>query len=162
MGEYADLTFEWEDDEHDYDEYDCEEFPYTYVPSREIIRCVHCGKTHLIWREILEKWVLFEANGNVHICEGYSPPIKVLKQLFKELIEKSRIDTLRKIKDRIIKGKNSVKEISLIPDHQLIDLYTMFICDDQRDHYCPDVGMSFPHDKEIEYIKQEILKRMTT
>ena len=74
MGDIADYTL----DCIDYDNLDGNSEEYLQIP----IKCKHCHKK-VFWESIQNKWTLVNNDGNVHTCKGYSPPIEVLKYLYK-------------------------------------------------------------------------------
>jgi len=52
--------------------------------------CRHCSKKALRWRQIGERWVLFEKNGRLHKCLNHPVPLDVLKKLAEETIREQR------------------------------------------------------------------------
>lgn len=54
---------------------------YEPGPMRNV-ECRHCHKQPLYWRQVNNSWYLFSKNG-IHTCNGYEPPIEVMKSLLK-------------------------------------------------------------------------------
>jgi hypothetical protein len=153
MGEFADMFLE-----QCFDDWDEEGFQG--VGIRKELRCNHCNKRGLAWRQVKRKWVLFEKNGNVHSCHGYEPPIDILKEIAKETLETTRKDAQWRLLDKAKKKGGIKRIINIISDEELIDLYACFVRDEQSEHDNPEVGMSFGYKNEIQLLKDEILRRM--
>lgn len=145
MGDAADMLMDY--DEGESDDISC------YERKRRVIRCRQCGKNPLNWRKILDIWVMFEKSGKVHTCGGYEPPIEVLKELSKEVLAETKEKLQWQNLDKAKKRGGLIKLIPLLPDDQLIDLYTSFIRDSCGD---PDVE----YKNEMKVLKAEILQRM--
>lgn len=149
MGDMADLLIEqtiddWEDD--------------GYGPApRRVLRCRQCGKRDLNWQQIKGVWTMFEKNGKVHICGGYEPPIEVLREIAKEVLQKTREEMQWRLFDKAKKRGGLMKLMPLLSDDQLLELYVCFIRDGLGE---PDVGMGISYEREIAILKSEILKRM--
>jgi len=80
MGEMADMLIEqMEDALGD----DSGEFDDCWEPKKErkIPICRFCGKTPLRWKQIGERWVLFETNKEIHLCPKNPLTVESLKQL---------------------------------------------------------------------------------
>lgn len=142
---------------------DCpdELFDVGYYKSRRELKCRSCNKGDLSWRKISGNWVMIENTGGVHICEGYEPPIEVLKIIANEVTKETKKNILWNLKDKARERGGLNKLINILPDEQLIDLYLSFIRDDQLTIDNPDVGMSMPcYSREISFLRKEILRRM--
>lgn len=103
---------------------------------------------------------MFEANGRVHICGGYEPPVEVLKEIAREVLAKTREDAMWRLRDKAKKRGGLIKLLPILPDDQLVELYACFVRDDQRNYDEPDIGMPSNYAREIAILKGEILKRM--
>jgi len=83
MGEMADMLIEqMEDALGD----DSGEFDDCWEPKREkkIPVCRFCGKTPLRWKQIGERWILFETNKEIHLCPKNPLTVDSLKQLLRD------------------------------------------------------------------------------
>ena len=154
MGEFADMFLNECFDEGDEDAFD------GYGVKKDL-RCNHCNKRGLAWRQVKENWVLFEKNGNVHSCHGYEPRIEILKEIAKETLEESRKKTLWRLHEKAKKRGGIKRIINVISDEELIDLYACFVRDDQSNESNPEVGMSFGFKNEIKLLKEELLRRIS-
>lgn len=134
--------------------------PEYYSRPRRVLRCRQCGKRDLNWRMIKGIWTMFEANGRVHICGGYEPPVEVLKEIAREVLAKTREDAMWRLRDKAKKRGGLIKLLPILPDDQLVELYACFVRDDQRNYDEPDIGMPSNYAREIAILKGEILKRM--
>ena len=156
MGDMADMLLEscfddfmgWAD-----------EFGYP-VRERKELRCSHCNKNKLAWRQVKKKWVLFERDGNVHSCHGYEPPLEILKELAKQTLEEARKDALWRLQEKAKKRGGVKRMINIFSDQGLLDLYMCFVRDSQIDP--EEVGMKFPfqYKNELNLLREEILRRM--
>lgn len=153
MGEFADMLLDQCFDEEGEDAFDG-------FRVRKDLRCNHCNKRGLAWRQIKRKWVLFEKNGNVHSCHGYEPPIDILKAIAKETLEATRKDAQWRLLDKAKKKGGIKRIINIVSDEELIDLYACFVRDEQREYDNPEVGMSIGYKNEIQLLKEELLRRM--
>lgn len=124
------------------------------------LRCKHCRKRLLAWRQVGRRWVLIEWNGTPHSCHGYEPPLDVLKVLAKETQETIKKEALWHLVDRAKKRGCLKKMINIIPDADLVDLYACFVRDQQREQDNPEVGMSVSYKNELKLLKDEILRRI--
>lgn len=154
MGEFADMFLDQCFDEGDEDAFDG-------FGVRKDLRCNHCNKRGLAWRQVKRKWVLFEKNGNVHSCHGYEPPLEILKEIAKETLEHTRKDALWRLHDKAKKKGGIKRIINVVSDSELIDLYACFVRDEQSECDNPEVGMSFGYKNEIQLLKEEILRRIS-
>jgi hypothetical protein len=151
MGEMADMiTDNWDDNWDDSD----------MLSRSKVLKCRACNKSNLIWRKILDQWVMFETNVKVHTCGGYEPPIDVLKHIASEVLVKTQEESKWRLFDRAKNRGGLLKLLTVIPDDQLVDLYACFIRDKQLHSSNPDVGMNKSYDKEIEVLRKEIIQRM--
>ncbi len=134
-----------------------------YNKPRKQLKCRSCKKEGLSWRKISGQWVMMENSGAIHICEGYEPPVEVLKIVANEVISETKKNIIWKIKEKSKERGGLTKLINILPDDQLLDLYTSFVKDEQRNYDEPDVGMGIPsavYGREISFLKKEILRRM--
>lgn len=154
MGDIADMHAESLYDDHD------ELYDVGYYRVRKELRCRSCGKRELFWRKVSGNWIMMEQNNKVHQCEGYEPPLESLKIIANEVLKETKEETLWKLKDKAKERGGLTKLINIITDEQLLDLYTSFVKDDQRNYDDPPIGMSFGYGREISFLKKEILRRM--
>ena len=137
-----------------------EVFDTGYYRHTKPLKCRSCGKGNLSWRKILGRWIMMEKSGGVHTCDNYEPPIDILKIIAKENLDKEKENVIWKLKDKAKERGGLTKLINIISNEQLIELYTSFVRDDQRDIDDPPIGISFGYGKEIAFLKKEILRRM--
>lgn len=130
-----------------------------YAPPK-ILRCRSCGKRHLFWRKILDKWILTEADDSVHVCKGYNVPLDVLKEVAAEAQRKIKQEAEWKAFEKAKKRGSLTKMMPTLTNDELIGLYGCFVRDEQCHKSNPDVGMFFGYQKQIDMLKAEILKRM--
>lgn len=158
MGEFADMFmdesfFDFSDLDYDTD------LGGGY--SRRELRCKHCNKGKLAWRQVKKTWVLMEKTGKVHSCHGYEPPLDILKELAKETLAETRKEAMWKLQDKAKKRGGIKRLINILSDADLVDLYACFVRDDQRDHDFPDVGMGSTYKNELSALRTEILHRIS-
>lgn len=154
MGDIADMHADafWDDPDELYD--------IGYYRARKELRCRSCGKRELFWRKVSGNWIMMEQDNKVHQCEGYEPPLESLKVIADEILKETRKETLWKLKDKAKERGGLTKLINIITDEQLLDLYTSFVKDEQRNYDEPDIGMPISYGREISFLKKEILRRM--
>ena len=81
MGDMADWTLE-----QGWDDFDAG------LPIPRTIKhpmCRHCGKKHLRWERVGERWVLFDKKAP-HRCPKHPLPLDVLKKLAEDNIREQR------------------------------------------------------------------------
>ncbi len=128
------------------------------VSPRKVLKCRFCKKPNLVWRKILDQWVMFESDTKVHTCGGYEPPIEVMKEITTEVLAKTREKIEWRNFDRAKKRGGLIKLLPVIPDDQLVNLYACFISDREQ---CEGVSEHSRYENEIEILHKEILRRMT-
>lgn len=154
MGDMADMIADsWGDESDAF--YDDEN------KTRNELKCRSCKKGNLSWRRISGTWVMMEKNESIHKCEGYEPPIEALKVVADEILKKIKEETFWKLKDEAKQRGGLTKLKNIVSDEQLIDLYSSFIRDEQRNYDEPDIGMPISYYQEISMLKKEILRRMS-
>lgn len=154
MGDIADMHVE---SLYDYSD---ELYDVGYYRARKELRCRSCGKSNLLWRKVSGNWIMMEQDKKVHQCEGYEPPIESLKIIANEVIKETKEEMLWKLKERAKERGGLTKLINIIMDEQLLDLYTSFVKDEQRNYDEPNIGMPLSYGREISFLKKEILRRM--
>lgn len=122
---------------------------------RKVLKCRACRKPNLIWRKILDQWVMFESDTKLHTCGGYEPPIEVLKHLASEVLTETKNGLIWRLMDKAKKRGGLLKLLPILPDDQLIDLYTCFVSDNTMD------SCKIDYEKEINLLRKELIKRMT-
>lgn len=155
MGDIADMLIESSCD------YSDELYDVGYYGARKTLRCRSCGKQDLFWRKVSGNWIMMEQDTKIHQCEGYEPPIESLKIIANEVLKETKEETLWKLKDKAKERGGLTKLINIITDEQLLDLYTSFVKDEQRNYDDPDIGMPISYGREISFLKKEILRRMS-
>jgi dCMP deaminase len=86
MGDMADWTLDQIENDLYYSNVMYEEETDSFIgPGRrkKLLKCSHCGKKPLSWKRIKNKWIIFELDGSVHLCNGYEPPLEILKEIAK-------------------------------------------------------------------------------
>lgn len=151
MGEMADMLL---------DSWDFDYFEDDSLYESKTVCCRGCGNKDLEWRHICGRWTMMNKSGGVHTCHKYSPHIDVLKHLAEEVTRKTKEDALWRLKEKAKKRGGLTQLVNIVPDDDLIDLYTSFVKDAQRFESDPPIGISFGYDREISILKKEILKRM--
>ena len=155
MGDIADMLIESSCD------YSDELYDVGYYRARKELRCRSCGKRNLFWRKVSGNWIMMEQDTKIHQCEGYEPSIESLKIIANEVLKETKEETLWKLKDKAKERGGLTKLINIITDDQLVDLYTSFVKDEQRNYDEPDIGMPLSYGREISFLKKEILRRMS-
>lgn len=119
--------------------------------------CNHCGMRNLIWKQIKRKWILMDGLDTPHICDKYSPPLKILKYLAAEQMKKNKQEKWDKIIINCSRKGGLTKQLPFLNNGELLDLLEYYVrCDSGE----PDVGMDFRYKNNIKKIKQEILNRI--
>lgn len=82
MGDAADILMQLSDTLGDYQgEYDDYWPPECYLKPRKIPTCKFCEKSPLQWKQINNRWILHEIEGNIHICPKNPIAPHLLKKL---------------------------------------------------------------------------------
>lgn len=159
MGEMADMLLE-QALECDWTNWDlCDDEP---VRPRKILKCSHCKKPNLVWRNIKNTWVLFEPNGKrLHTCESYTPPMEVLQEIVRRSIQSSRSNELNRLYERMMKNGGVKRIINMVTDEQLLQLFVRVNNAHGVEYDDVGWGMTTDYSKQISQLKNEILRRMT-
>lgn len=150
MGEYADMLLE----QMDWDVWDEDHPPINVKPPT----CKFCGKKNLKWRQISNKWILFETKDRVHNCEKYNLSIDILKEVMAENIKIKKENERRKFISSLPRSKKLMEKLPYYSNEELLIALKYFTKIDMGE---PDVGIYFKHDEEITLLEREILTRIT-
>lgn len=91
MGDMADYYLElsyddgFEEDGFEEDTEPPNRFTKSRRPIPRIPACRCCGKSPLVWKSVNEEWILFEADGGIHICPVNPISIERMKDILKHL-----------------------------------------------------------------------------
>ena len=123
------------------------------------IKCKHCNVNGFHWETYnngkSKFYILFDVDGNVHTCDGYEPPIQILKRIVNDKLAANNAKILNKAKER----GNLEKMLPTLSATQLVEFYACFIRDNQTHSETGWSATEF-YKEEINLLKNEIVNRI--
>jgi hypothetical protein len=152
MGEFADMSLEFDDGYDEYGEYN-EDPNGGHNPYKT---CKYCKKPYLSWNKLNNKWRLYEQDGKLHQCKDAPKlPIDDILTYKKSIYIKNKETKRKEIFNLYFKDK--YMDYTKLSIDEILNLFEDLVRDEQSKYDNQDMGY---YKYDLSGIKKEIISRI--